>query len=123
MRTYPILARSGQMFAFEIENAGVSRRYLRRVLRGIDGVSSVRVVSLFDDSPDVRVQFVFRGRECMVWEPFGDNSRYWIGPEEPEAGPFDISSIESAVRSYRLPPLLQLFSDLISWRLPFLTRQ
>jgi hypothetical protein len=122
VRTYPIVDHSGHMFAFEIEHVYVGRGRLARVLREIDGVSSIRVVPRFGDSPDVRVQFVFRGRKCMVWEPYGDSSRYWIGPEEPEAGPFDISAIEKVVRWYEVPPLAQLIGDLLSLRLPFLSR-
>ena len=33
----------------------------------------------------------------IVWEPFGDNSRWWIGPDDAIAGHVSIADIERAV--------------------------
>jgi hypothetical protein len=47
----------------------------------IDGVTDVRPRSRWVGSPDVHLRFRYRGREAIVWKPYGDNSRWWIGPE------------------------------------------
>ena len=36
------------------------------------------------------------GETCVVHEPFGDNSRYWIGPAFPERSAIDMRPIQQA---------------------------
>ncbi|MES2049846.1 MAG: hypothetical protein V4447_15700 [Pseudomonadota bacterium] len=46
--------------------------------------------------------FKFHGKAAVVNEPWGDNSRYWIGLEDPDALPhIDITSIHEAFKQYR----------------------
>jgi len=54
--------------------------------------------------------------EFHVWEPYGDNSRYWIGPNERLVlrDPIQLREIEEAVRQYRPPALVKIFGDLVS---------
>ena len=120
MRTHPNHDATGQLVSIEIENAYIGPWRAARVLRGVEGVTDVRVRRLFGPEPDVHVTFSFRGCRCMVWEPFGDNSRYWVGADAPEDGVVDVAPIEQAFRQYRVPVLVQLLGDLVSLRVPFL---
>ena len=120
MRTHPIRNAIDQLVGFEIENAYIGPWRVARVLRGIEGVSDVRVRRLFGPEPEVHVRFTFQGRRCIVWEPFGDNSRYWICVEAPEDGAVDVAPLEQAFRQYRVPMLVQFLGDLVSLRIPFL---
>ena len=62
----------------------------------MDGVTDVRRIWFKDD----RFSFTFRGRSCVVNEPWGDNSRYWIGPTEMEPQ-IDMRPVHDAFRKYR----------------------
>jgi hypothetical protein len=41
----------------------------------------------------------YRGREHIVWEPYGDNSRWWIGPEDESAPLIPLDEVERAIAS------------------------
>jgi hypothetical protein len=69
---------------------------MRRVLTAVHGLSNFRRVRLSDD----RFAFVYLGRNCMVHEPFGDNSRYWIEPVERDP-PLDMTPIRDAFSRFR----------------------
>jgi hypothetical protein len=43
---------------------------------------------------------LLRGRPCVVNEPFGDNSRYWIGPVEKDPL-LDLRAIHDAFVGFR----------------------
>jgi hypothetical protein len=94
--TYPIKDASGTIFAFEIDAQLIGHR-LARVLREIDGVSDVRPRQWWFGSADVHIRYFYRGREYVVWEPFGDNSRWWIGPEDSEAPHVGIEDLERSL--------------------------
>jgi hypothetical protein len=117
MRTYPLRNDDGLMFAFEIEHIGVRR--VAEVLRRIEGVADVRPRTLFARPPDVRIRFTYRGTDCMVWEPFGDNSRLWIGPYEDRVRNVSMDEIERTMAQYAPPSLIRLVLDLVSRRIPF----
>jgi len=44
-----------------------------RILKTPTPLSSIR--------EEVFCEFEIQGQIFIAWEPFGDNSRYWIGPE------------------------------------------
>lgn len=105
MHIYPIMdMHDSHPFAFEIENAYVGPRTIARLLGQINGVSDIRVRRPFSKWEDVHVWFRYMDREYVVLEPFGDNSRYWIGPNEPAENALDVGDIENAFKGYR-PPL------------------
>jgi hypothetical protein len=113
MRVYPLdgdLARSG---AFEIENAYASRRSVAKVLKGIRGVTDVQLRGRILSADEVRVAFCFMGRPCIVWEPFSDNSRYLIGPEDPGAPGPDIFPIMTAFERHKPPFFRRVVLDLL----------
>ena len=49
----------------------------------------------------------------MVWEPYGDNSRYWIGPEEPSTFNGDIFCIADGFRQYTPSVVRQIVGDIL----------
>jgi hypothetical protein len=121
MDTFPLIDRVDRPpHAFEIENVYVSRRRAARILSAVPGVTKVHVQRLFQRS-DHRVEFEYQGRPCVVWEPFGDNSRFWIGPRDPDGRNVDITAIEAAFLSYRPNMLVHVLGSLVSLR-PFRSR-
>jgi hypothetical protein len=116
MKTY-VQAEAGTPFAFEIENAYLSRAKIATLLKSVPGVESVSSVSHFGSSNDVRVAFKMDGHDYIVMEPFGDNSRYWVGPKEgkddkPAAG--NIGKIKDVFDAYRAPLPARILGDLLS---------
>jgi hypothetical protein len=103
METF-LVAKEGRQTAFQIDNVYVSRRAVARLLMKAEGVTDVQLRGRFGSSDETRVEFKYLGRDYIVWEPFGDNSRYWIGPKNPEEDAADIVGLESIFKRYR-PPL------------------
>lgn len=115
MKTYPIKDKTGRLYAFEIENAYIGLRPLVGTISSVPGVSDIRSRAADERPDDVRVTFRFAGGAFVIVEPFGDNSRYWIGPVEDQAAPsLDIEPIEASLRSYRPPMLRRVVGDLIT---------
>lgn len=117
MKTYSILDEAlGHAFAFEVENAYVSASTVAQLLTGIEGVTAVRKRKALRGPPDVHIEFKYLGRDYLVWEPFGDNSRYWIGPKTKEEPAPDIQMIEDRFRAHRPRLARKLFGDIMSLR-------
>ena len=98
---------------FEIDNIYVSLKTIARILNSIDGVADVNKRRLFSKWDDIHIWFRYIDHECVVIEPYGDNSRYWIGPKNPEEK-FDFSSIDVAFKKHQPPPMAKLFGDLVT---------
>ena len=99
MKTYLIgSGEDGRCRAFEIEHTFVWIGTIARLLAGVSGVTDVYARRLFRSPDDIRLSFRYLGRECIVWEPWGDSSRYWIGPKD--EGDFDIAPIRAAFEGY-----------------------
>lgn len=103
MKTYLAIQRDGRVTAFEIEHACISRMTVSRILKQVAGVSGVHVAGRFGSSSDIRVAFQYFGLEYVVLEPFGDNSRYWIGPKNPGESVADARDLEDAFKRHRHP--------------------
>lgn len=71
-------------------------RLIKSRLRSVPGVSRIRRHHRSDD----HLSFVFNGVRCTVNEPWGDNDRYWISPENARATPIDMARIHQAFVSY-----------------------
>lgn len=83
MKTYPIKDRQGQLFAFEVDNLLLGRRGLVRVVSTVPGARLHRrpkFLSWFRE--EEFCEFDVDGSVFVAWEPFGDSSRYWVGPKE-----------------------------------------
>ncbi len=97
MKTYPHVRSDGTVASFEVSNAFPwSLGFMRRLLTSVEGVSGYKRQWFNDD----RFAFVYCGRPCVVNEPFGDNSRYWIGPTEKDP-PLDLRDIHEAFARFR----------------------
>ncbi|MEO7966256.1 MAG: hypothetical protein ABIT38_20330 [Gemmatimonadaceae bacterium] len=116
MRTYPIPDSSGVPFAVEIENSYVPVGQLSQLLQKIDGVSDVSSKRRDGVKRDIRLRFRYRGYPFVVWEPFGDNSRYWIGPDDENASTVDITTLLDGLRSFEPPFWNQIVGDLLTLR-------
>ncbi len=75
MRTHPIHDKEGQLLGFEISSL-LGRRIARRIAASVPGA---RVIASNLRS-EVFFEFEVAGETFVIEEPFGDNSRYWIGP-------------------------------------------
>jgi hypothetical protein len=84
MKVYDLRDPAGRVFAFEISNTWFRRTDLIRFVGSIPGVSLLPREARRDETRDEFCQFLFRGRQFVAWEPWSDNSRYWIGPDPPE---------------------------------------
>jgi hypothetical protein len=104
MKTFPLAKKDERLVAFEIENIYVSRKAVAKLLKQANGVTGVRLLGRFGSSDDTRIEFKYLGRDYIVWEPFGDNSRYWIGPRNPGEGADEIIGLEDIFEQYK-PPL------------------
>ncbi len=85
MKTFPIRDDQERLFAFEVRNLFLSRRRTINILKSIEGVEITFRRAPFSAGPsDVFCRFLFDGHQYIAEEPFGDSSRYWIGPEPPQ---------------------------------------
>jgi hypothetical protein len=81
MKIFDILDAQGRLLAFEVSNALLGRRGACRVVAGLPGVTMLRrprVLSWWRE--EVFCEFSLGGVRFEIGEPYGDNSRYWIGP-------------------------------------------
>jgi hypothetical protein len=112
MRTYPIRRNDGSVAAFEIGNALLGRRSIARILSAVPGVENVA-----RGRGDDRLTFVYQEEPCIVWEPYGDSSRYWIGPEKGMETRLDMGPVLLAVSRYK-PALLRIIVNCLTLRWP-----
>ena len=114
VETFPAATKQTCALAFEVENAYASPRTIAHLLSGLSGVSGVNLGAGL--AKDVRVEFKYQDREYIVWEPFGDNSRYWIGPKNLEESAPSIAQLEDAFRRYQPPWYRAVWGDLLTLR-------
>ena len=101
MKTYELLDKDGHFFAFEVGNAGLGRRGVCRVVEAIPGAKVVRrpkFLSWFRE--EEFCEFVVDGKTFVAWEPYGDSSRYWIGPDPIEPLP-QTQRVQAAFDAFR----------------------
>lgn len=114
MTTYPIRDSDGKIFAFEIENIYIGARKIAALLSTVGGVSDVRIRRMFSLSSEIHVEFRFQEKEFIVWEPYGDSSMYWVGPDNEVGNHVDIGDLEHLFQLYKPPTLVRLLGDLLS---------
>ena len=88
MRVYDSgVSRSTDAIAFEI-GAWLGRRRTAKVVAAIPGVRMLRWPRLIlKRREEVFCEFELMGERFNVWEPFGVNSRFWIGPSNGQRTP------------------------------------
>ena len=86
MKVYDLHDEEGRVFAFQIQNVVIGRREVCYVASRIPGAMllqrPVRFLSWFRES--TFCEFELEGVRFSADEgPWGDDSRYWVGPEPP----------------------------------------
>ena len=97
VKTYPVFRGDGSMLALEVTSAWLTFRPLFSIMRSVPGVVDVRRQYFNED----RILFVYLGVDCVINEPWGDNSRYWIGPKSPEISSIDMAPINIAFQNHQ----------------------
>ena len=90
VKTHGIKSDDGKEFAFEVDNFHLGRAGLCRLVSLIPGCVVVRKPSRFRwsfEDEEEFCEFELDGVRFVAWEPYGDNSRYWVGPKSPAGTP------------------------------------
>jgi hypothetical protein len=106
MKVYDLHDKEGRLLAFEIENVVIGRQGVCHVVSMIPGATllrrPVRFLSWFRES--TFCEFELDGVRFSADEgPWGDDSRYWVGPEPPRWVP-QLQAVRQAFLDYQ--PLL-----------------
>src|SRR5690606_34196895 len=112
MRTHKILDGAGNLYAFEIGNFLVSGSTLARILKTKLGAVITSPPTAVISKTDIRQVFQLHGSRFIVEETFGDNSRYWVGPEASDGVRDPLSDQIHEVISQYLPGPLGWFRSL-----------
>lgn len=116
MRTYPkVCEATGETLGFDVEMEYIGLAAIARVLTSVEGVNELRRRRPFSRFDEIHIWFQYKGAECVVWEPFGDNSRYWIGQLK-SSPTVDMSELEKAFRDYSPQLIRRLIGDVLSLR-------
>ncbi len=117
MKTFPLIDQDGALSGFEIPSvyfltsASVSRFFAR-----CPGVTVTKQRKLFERGNEVHAELILDGAKFIVWEPFGDNSRFWVGPSDESKGALDgVRKIQSFVSTNWPGPVSRAVSRLIPW--------
>jgi hypothetical protein len=108
MKTYPMLEEGGTIRSFEISSGWLSAAPIMRLLEAVPGVVDVRRDR--STANDYWVTFSYNGVPCAVEEPWGDNSRLWIGPVDSASRRTDMKPIHDQFLAYRRP-----LAELAAW--------
>jgi hypothetical protein len=82
MKVYDLIDKEGRVFAFEVNNTFFGRMKLCKLVRSIPETQIIKAQSHRSfrfKGEDEFCEFEIHGQKFVAWEPFGDNSRYWIG--------------------------------------------
>lgn len=101
MRVHPVVKRNGEIVAFEVENLLVGTRQIAKILSAEPLVTEVKARVPFTREGAPLLRFTLGGESFIVDEPYGDSSRYWIGPENPETFVGSAVAIAHAFEAYR----------------------
>jgi hypothetical protein len=84
MKVYDQLDKEGRISAFEI-SALLGRRRLCKLVRSIPEARIIKAPGFrsFFKGEDEFCEFEIHGQKFKAWEPYNDNSRYWIGSDPP----------------------------------------
>jgi len=104
------------IYMFGIENIYISLATIAHLLSGIPEVRDLQQRKLFGKWEGTHITFKFKGRDCVVMEPFGDNSLYWIGIQQEVEDKTDVSEIEECFKKYQIPIHRRIFGDMVSLR-------
>lgn len=81
MKIYDLCDEHGDLYAFEISSL-VGRRAAARIAARIPGARCIPLPKARRERVEgVFCVFQIDGVRFHIWEPYGDNSRFWIGPD------------------------------------------
>jgi len=98
MKTWPQYREDGSLAGFEINSSWVTFRPLFKILRSVDGVTNIQR-NRFDDH---RITFQIHGEPIVIWEPWGDSSRYLVVPTDDESA-VNLDSLRKAFEQHKGP--------------------
>ena len=102
-----MLRDDGSILAFEICTPIVLAGIVR-LLKSTNDVEQVSTKTIAED----RVYFEYKGEPAVITEPFGDNSRCWVGFEIPDASKtIDLEPLLRAFTLYRWYHYFQVRGD------------
>jgi hypothetical protein len=106
MKIHDLVESASGLGAFEVDNHFLTRRRACRIAASVSGAAVVKTSRLFRDSDDF-CHFKIGDATYVIEEPFGDNSRYWIGPKE-SGRRDDLAVIRAAFAAHQMwkAPLL-----------------
>lgn len=118
METFSIKDNNDSQFAFEIENIYLSLNKVGKILSTLEGIRIHKRRKPFEASEHL-IEFDYKGHQYEVWEPFGDSSRYWIGPKKGTeiVANNQIREIEDVFKQYEINPFVKFIGDLLSFKL------
>jgi hypothetical protein len=99
MKVHDLVDSAGRLCAFEVDNHFLTRRHASRIAATVAGVVVVKTSRLFRDSDDF-CHFKIGEATYVIEEPFGDNSRYWVGPIEFERRD-DLAAIRATFEAHQ----------------------
>lgn len=116
METYPIHDEDNNLVAFEIENAYVRPARIAEFLSADGGVADIRLRRIFSGDDELRLTFRYSGIPFVVAEPFGDSSRYWVGPEGELSKDLSnhLGKLEEIFKAYQPSFPVRLIGDLVT---------
>ena len=115
MKTYQVTNAQGQpTYAFEIENIYIGLNAITRILAEVEGVNDVRARKAFAKSCNAHIEFKYLEVPYIVWEPYGDSSRYWIGPNGSVSSTPQASALENAFKRYQPPLFRTILGDVLT---------
>lgn len=106
MKTNSFFREDGSMCGFEFPHTWVRMATILAILRSVPGVEGVHR-TWFNEH---RVRFRLDSESFVVWEPWGDNSWYWVGPID-DASHVDLTAILAAFDAHETLP-----DKLMAWR-------
>jgi len=114
MEIYELKDKDGRVYAFEVKNIAIGRMGALRIVRTIPGVvinRSPRNRFLSWGDPDEFCEFEIEGQLYVIDEPYGDNSRFWIGPKS-ESNNDHIDTVRKVFENYK-PSILTILRRFI----------
>src|SRR5215510_9273577 len=104
LRIHDIRDAEGRILAIEIERGlWLDRRRLCKLIGAIPGAKILRTPKAFSWFREEEFcEFSLAGAQFVVWEPFGDNSRYWIGPKD-GSGRTEVGLVKQALSQLARP--------------------
>ncbi len=117
MKTHPIKDDHGVTYAFEVESVYIAPRKIAVVFSSLPDVSAMHIRKAFSIGNENYVEFKYQGRDFIVWEPYGDSSRYWIGPKDASSDHVDIADLEKSIKQHQPAILRRIIGEVVTLNL------